>query len=75
MITSFEQHFILGYMGNPKILVGSHHFVWDLRFEGMQFFYAVICSFDLDIRCSGAFSHHLKFYSFMHNYFFKSKTF
>ena len=25
-----HDYFILGYMGNPKILVGSHHFVWDL---------------------------------------------
>lgn len=46
-----------------------------LWFEAMQLFYSWICSSDLYIRCGGSFSHHLKFYSFMHNYFSKSKTF
>ena len=36
-----------------------------LRFDTMRFFYSLVRLADLGIICSGSFSHHVKFYSFI----------
>ena len=63
--------------GNPEIQVGKsnvlHLFFWeasenmdcDLRGGNFCTLFSLFCCFGYFIHCSGSFSHHVKFYSFI----------
>ena len=62
-------HNVLGvltiYMEKPEIPVGKRQKMWAVICSGAIFLLLLVCSADFDILCSGLFSHHVKFYSFM----------